>query len=52
MRPFLQPALSDPNKLLGLVGEWQETTPIHDVREEHELTLIGTEYFAYQDETQ
>jgi len=38
--------------LLGLVGEGQETTPIHDVREEHELTLIGTEYFAYQDETQ
>ena len=38
--------------LLGLVGEWQEITSIHDVREEHELALIGTEYFAYQDETQ
>ena len=39
-------------RLLGLLGELQETTPTHDVREEHEQALIGKEYFASQDETQ
>jgi hypothetical protein len=38
--------------LLGFVAELQETTLAHDVREEHEPTLSGREYFAYQDETQ
>jgi len=39
-------------RLLGLGGECQQTTRLHDVREEPEPGLISTEDFAYQDETQ
>ena len=38
--------------LLGLGGEGQQTTRLHDVREEREPGLISTKDFAYQDETQ
>jgi hypothetical protein len=37
---------------LGLGGECQQTTRLHNVREEHEPGLISTQDFAYQDETQ
>jgi hypothetical protein len=38
--------------LLGLGGECQQATRLHDVREEPEQGLISTQDFAYQDETQ
>jgi hypothetical protein len=38
--------------LLGLGGEGQQTTRLHDVHEEREPGLISTKDFAYQDETQ
>ena len=38
--------------LLGLGGECQQTTRLHDVREEPEPGLISTKDFAYQDKTQ
>ena len=38
--------------LLGLGGECQQTTRLHDVREESESDLISTKDFAYQDKTQ
>jgi hypothetical protein len=38
--------------LLGLGGECQQTTRLHDVCEEPEPGLISTKDFAYQDETQ
>ena len=38
--------------LLGLGGECQQTTRLHDVCEEPEPGLISTKDFTYQDETQ
>jgi hypothetical protein len=38
--------------LLGLGGESQQATRLHNVREEHKPGLISTKDFAYQDETQ
>ena len=32
---------------LGLVGEWQHTTLLHEVREQDEQSLIDTEDFPY-----
>jgi hypothetical protein len=37
---------------LGLGGECQQATRLHDVREEHESGLISAKDFTHQDETQ
>lgn len=44
LRAFLCPHLWS----LGLIGELQQTRPLHDVGEEHELGLISTEDLAHQ----
>jgi hypothetical protein len=37
---------------IGLVGLWQQATLLHEVREQQEQGLIGTEQCANQDEAQ
>jgi hypothetical protein len=52
----MQRGLSCPHQCglrrLGLGGEWQQATLLHDVREAQQHGLIGPEQFANQDEAQ